>query len=58
MSFRIHLIHVEQSLYIKVCGHLHDELDTFWIDEARVREEALEERGNTREGTARHVIFH
>ncbi len=36
-------------------SHLHDELDTFWIDEARVSEEALEERGNTREGTARHV---
>jgi hypothetical protein len=32
-------------------SHLHDELYTFWIDEARVREEALEERGNTREGT-------
>ncbi len=38
-----------------MCSHLHDELDTFWIDEARVCEEALEERDNTREGTARHV---
>jgi hypothetical protein len=47
MSFRIHLIHVEQSFYIKMCSHLHDELDTFWIDEARVCEEALEEREAT-----------